>query len=70
MAAELLLQPTTSSHLNTPNFNRIFPPPYSKAGKGTPEHTELEKIVHHAIFREFPDLLEAGAYIRSHFRST
>jgi len=29
-----------------------------RAGKGTPQFVELEQIVRHAIFREFPDLLK------------
>jgi len=47
-----------------PSFTRIghvdlFSRRASKAGKGTPEHKELEMMVNHAIFREFPDILDA-----------
>ena len=31
-----------------------------RAGKGTPQHAELEQIVRHAIFREFPEILDAS----------
>ena len=32
-----------------------------RAGKGTPQHAELEQIVRHAIFREFPEILDASS---------
>jgi uncharacterized protein YdiU (UPF0061 family) len=47
-----------------PSFTRIghldlFSRRAATAGPGTPQHRELEQMVRHAIFREFPEVLEA-----------